>query len=36
MPFDILSDLALTALCGVALVTWITRDLADRARQRRA
>ena len=30
MPFDIWSDLALTALCGTALVTWIGRDLAAR------
>ena len=36
MPFDIWSDLALTALCGTALVTWIGRDLAARARQRLA
>jgi hypothetical protein len=36
MPFDIWSDLALTALCGTALVIWIGRDLAARARQRRA
>ena len=27
MPFDIWSDLALTALCGAALITWIGRDL---------
>jgi hypothetical protein len=33
MPFDIWSDLALTALCGAALITWIGRDLAARARQ---
>jgi hypothetical protein len=33
MPFDIWSDLALTALCGTALVTWIGRDLTARARQ---
>jgi len=33
MPFDIWSDLALTALCGTALITWIGRDLAARARQ---
>ena len=36
MPFDIWSDLALTALCGTAMVTWIGRDLAARARQWRA
>ena len=36
MPFDIWSDLALTALCGTALIIWIGRDLAARARQRRA
>jgi len=36
MPFDIWSDLALTALCGTALITWIGRDLAARARQWRA
>jgi hypothetical protein len=36
MPFDFWSDLALTALCGTALVIWIGRDLAARTRQRRA
>ena len=36
MPFDIWSELVLTALCGTALITWIGRDLAARARQRRA
>jgi hypothetical protein len=36
IPFDIWSDLALTALCGTALITWIGRDLAARARQWRA
>jgi len=36
MPFDVWSDLAVTALCGAALVTpWISRDLAARGRQRR-
>jgi hypothetical protein len=36
MPFDVWSDLAVTALCGASLVTWISRDLAARGRQRRA
>ena len=28
MPFDIWSELVVTALCGVSLVVWIGRDLA--------
>ena len=29
MPFDIWSELVVTALCGVSLVVWIARDLVD-------
>ena len=36
VSFECRSDLAVTALCGAALVTWISRDLAARGRQRRA
>ena len=32
MPFDMLSDLALTALCAVAVVSWIVRELAGQYR----
>src|SRR5215204_528784 len=35
MPFDIWSDLALTALCGTALVTWIRRLQFDANRASR-
>ena len=28
MPFDIWSELVVTALCGASLVVWIGRDLA--------
>ena len=35
MPFDIWSDLALTALCGTALITWIGGDLAAVALSKR-
>jgi hypothetical protein len=27
MPFDMLSDLALSGLCAVAVVSWIVREL---------
>ena len=30
MPFDIWSELVVTALCGASLVVWIGRDLAAR------
>jgi hypothetical protein len=33
MPFDIMSDLMLTALCAAAMLGWIGRELAQRARQ---
>jgi hypothetical protein len=32
MPFDMLSDLALTALCAVAVVSWIVREVAGQYR----
>jgi hypothetical protein len=31
MPFDIMSDLVLTALCAAAMLGWIGRELAQRA-----
>jgi hypothetical protein len=36
MPFDIWSELVVTALCGASLITWIGRDLAARRGQGRA
>ena len=33
MPFDIWSELVVTALCGASLVVWIGRDLAARGRE---
>jgi hypothetical protein len=33
MPFDIWSELVVTALCGAFLVVWIGRDLAARGRE---
>ena len=32
MPFDIISDLVLAVLCATAMLSWIGRELADRAR----
>ena len=34
MPFDIWSELVVTALCGASLVVWIGRDLAARVANR--
>jgi hypothetical protein len=31
MPFDIMSDLVLAALCAVAMLSWIGRGLSERA-----
>ena len=32
MPFNIISDLVLAALCATAMLSWMGRELADRAR----
>jgi len=32
MPFDIMSDLILAGLCAAVMVSWLGRELADRAR----
>jgi hypothetical protein len=30
MPFDVMSDLVIAALCAAAMVSWIGRELAER------
>jgi len=32
MAFDVVSDLVVAALCAAGIVSWLGRELADRAR----